>query len=108
MGERRHMGSRLTPVIGRRTLIKAGATLASLQVASPFLIRARGEVPVKIGMVYPITGSLSALANSEVEGAKWTVDDLNKTGGILGRPVELLVEDSANDTGTGVQKTRKL
>ena len=29
-------------------------------------------------------------------------------GGILGRPAELLVEDSANDVGTGVQKTRKL
>ena len=28
----------------------------------------------------------------------------DKSGGILGRPVELLVEDSANDTGTGVRK----
>ena len=33
---------------------------------------------------------------------------INKKGGILGRPVELLVEDSANNVGTGVQKTRKL
>jgi branched-chain amino acid transport system substrate-binding protein len=33
---------------------------------------------------------------------------MNKKGGILGRPVELLVEDSANDTGTGVQKAHKL
>ncbi len=94
--------------IGRRTLMGAGASLGALQVATPFIIKARGETPVKIGMVDPITGSLSALANSEVEGAKWTVDDLNKKGGILGRPVQLLVEDSANDTGTGVQKTRKL
>src|SRR6202166_2114518 len=94
--------------IGRRTLIGAGATLGVLQVASPFIIKARGESPVKIGMVNPITGSLSALANSEVEGDKWTVDEMNKKGVILGRPVQLLVEDSANDTGTGVQKTRKL
>ena len=34
--------------------------------------------------------------------------DVNKRNGILGRQVELLVEDSANDVGTGVQKTRKL
>ena len=33
---------------------------------------------------------------------------INKKGGILGRQVELLVEDSANDVGTGVQKTHKL
>ena len=92
----------------RRRLLRAGATIATLQVASPFIIKARGETPVKIGLVDPITGSLSALAVSEVEGAKWTVEEMNKKGGILGRPVELLVEDSANDTGTGVQKTRKL
>jgi len=94
--------------LGRRRLLQAGATIGTLQIASPFIIQARGETPVKIGMVNPITGSLSALAGSEVEGAKYAVDDINKKGGILGRPVELLVEDSANDTGTGVQKTRKL
>ncbi len=93
---------------GRRRLLAAGAAIGGLQLASPFLIKARGETPVRIGLVDPITGSLSALAVSEVEGAKWTVEQINKAGGILGRPVELLVEDSANDTGTGVQKTRKL
>jgi branched-chain amino acid transport system substrate-binding protein len=94
--------------IGRRRLLHAGATIGGLQLASPFIIKARGETPVRIGFIDPITGSLSALAVSEVEGAKWTVEQINKSGGILGRPVELLVEDSANDTGTGVQKAHKL
>ena len=94
--------------IRRRTLLQAGATVGGLQLASPFILSARGETPVKIGMVDPLTGVLSALAASEVEGAKYAVADLNKKGGILGRQVELLVEDSANDVGTGVQKTRKL
>jgi branched-chain amino acid transport system substrate-binding protein len=92
----------------RRKFLTAAATVGGLQVASPFIIQARGETPVKIGFIDPITGSLSALAVSEVEGAKWTVDQMNKKGGILGRPVQLLVEDSANDTGTGVQKAHKL
>jgi len=94
--------------VGRRRLLQAGATIGALQITSPFIIGARGETPVKIGLVDPITGSLSALAATEVEGAKFAVEGINKAGGILGRPVELLVEDSANDTGTGVQKTRKL
>ncbi len=89
-------------------LIKATTALGAIQLASPFVIRARGETPVKIGMVDPLTGILSALAQSEVEGAKYAVAEVNKKNGILGRPVELLVEDSANDVGTGVQKTRKL
>ena len=97
-----------TATTGRRPLLLAGAAIGGLQVASPFIIKARGETPVKIGFIDPITGSLSALAVSEVEGAKWTDEQMNKSGGILGRPVELLVEDSANDTGTGVQKAHKL
>jgi branched-chain amino acid transport system substrate-binding protein len=102
------MGSGFNISIGRRRLLQAGATIGALQVASPYIIKARGEQAIKMGMVNPLTGSLSALAVSEVEGAKYAVADLNKKGGILGRQVDLLVEDSANDVGTGVQKTRKL
>src|ERR1039458_7856410 len=95
-------------IVGRRTILKAGAAIAALQVTSPFIIRARGETPVRIGLVDPLTGVYAAIAQGEVEGAKLATDQLNKKGGILGRPVELLVEDSANDVGIGVQKTRKL
>ena len=48
-------------------------------------------------MVDPLTGVYAALAQGEVVGAKYAVEEINKKGGILGRPVELLVEDSAND-----------
>jgi branched-chain amino acid transport system substrate-binding protein len=94
--------------IARRTLLQAGAAAGVLQIASPFILTARGDTPVKIGMVNPLTGVLSALAQSEVDGAKYAEAEINKKGGILGRPVQLLIEDSANDVGTGVQKTRKL
>ena len=102
------MESRTVSGIGRRTLLLSGATLGTMQLASPFIIKARGEGTIKIGMVDPLTGSLSALAQTEVEGAKYAVEEINKKNGILGRQVELLVEDFANDVGTGVQKTRKL
>jgi branched-chain amino acid transport system substrate-binding protein len=59
-------------------------------------------------MVDPLTGIYAALAKNEVIGAKLAVEQINKKGGVLGRPVELLVEDSANDVGTAVQKARKL
>jgi branched-chain amino acid transport system substrate-binding protein len=95
--------------IGRRTLIKTGLALGASQViGAPFIVASLGEEPVKIGMVDPLTGVLSALAQSEVDGAKYAEAEINKKGGILGRQVQLLVEDSANDVGTGVQKTRKL
>src|SRR6202142_4393748 len=95
--------------IRRRTLLKAGAALGASQIiAAPFIVTALGEEPVKIGMVNALTGVLSALAQSEVDGARYAEAEINKKGGILGRQVQLLVEDSANDVGTGVQKTSKL
>src|SRR5260370_30601987 len=94
--------------LSRRVVLKGAAALSGLQLASPFIIRARGETPLRIGMVDPLTGVYAAVAQNEVSGARLAVEQINAKGGILGRPIELLVEDSANDVGTGVQKTRKL
>ncbi len=94
--------------LDRRTMLKGAAALGGVALASPAIISARGETPVKIGMVDPLTGAYAANAQNEVTGAKLAVSQLNAKGGILGRPIELLVEDSANDVGTGVQKARKL
>jgi branched-chain amino acid transport system substrate-binding protein len=94
--------------LDRRTILKSAGLAAASQVASPFLITARGETPIRIGMVDPLTGVYAAPAGNEVMGAKLAIDQMNAKGGILGRQVELLVEDSANDVGTGVQKARKL
>ena len=103
------MGHRQRPwSVDRRTILKTGAAVAAVQFTSPYIIKARGETPIKIGFVDPITGAYAAIAQGEVEGAKYATAEVNKKGGILGREVQLLIEDSANDVGTGVQKTRKL
>ncbi|MGU7774155.1 ABC transporter substrate-binding protein [Burkholderia sp. MR1-5-21] len=96
------------PNLSRRAMLKSVAAATALQLAPPFIIESRGEAPLRIGMVDPLTGVYAADAQNEVIGAKLAVQQINTRGGILGRPVELLVEDSANDVGTGVQKARKL
>src|ERR1700716_141363 len=103
------MSSRtFNPTFDRRSLIKGAAALGAFQLASPFIIQARGETPIRIGMVDPMTGVYAAVASNEVHGARLAVEQINAKGGVLGRPIELLVEESANDVCTGVQKTRKL
>jgi branched-chain amino acid transport system substrate-binding protein len=94
--------------LNRRTVLKTALAAGVAQVASPFVITARAADAIKIGMVDPLTGVYAAVANNEVIGAKFAVEQINAKGGVMGRPLELLVEDSANDVGTGVQKTRKL
>jgi branched-chain amino acid transport system substrate-binding protein len=92
----------------RRTVIKTAALAGVAQIASPFVITARAADAIKIGMVDPLTGVYAAPAGNEVMGAKLAVEQVNAKGGVMGRQIELLVEDSANDVGTGVQKARKL
>src|SRR6516165_12362347 len=79
-------GPRSWPV-DRRTILRTGAALAAVQFSSPFIVKARGETPVRIGMVDPLTGVYAAIAQGEVVGARFAVEDINKKGGILGRPV---------------------
>src|SRR5580704_2244152 len=78
----------------RRTVLKGAAAAVALQAAPPFIIKARGETPLRIGLVDPLTGVYAAVAQNEVTGAKLAVQQINAKGGILGRPIELLVEDS--------------
>jgi branched-chain amino acid transport system substrate-binding protein len=94
--------------LDRRTVLKGAAAATALQFAPPFILKSRAETPLRIGMVDPMTGVYAAVAQNEVTGAKLAVEQINAKGGILGRPIELLIEDSANDVGTGVQKARKL
>jgi len=94
--------------LNRRILIKAGAAAGLVQIAAPFVIAARGEEPIKIGVNNPLTGTYAAFGKSELVGCELAVEALNAKNGILGRKLELLSEDSTSgDAGTAVQKARK-
>jgi branched-chain amino acid transport system substrate-binding protein len=95
--------------IRRRALLGAGLGLGALQVFSPFVKTARAADAVAIGIDNPLTGTYAALGKNELVGCQMAVDEINAKGGILGRPVKLIVEDSTSaDAGTAVMKARKL
>jgi branched-chain amino acid transport system substrate-binding protein len=95
--------------LDRRALLKVGAAAGLSQIAAPFVIAARGEAPIKIGVANPLTGTYAAPGKNEIIGMQLAVDQLNGKNGILGRQIELLIEDSTSgDAGAAVQKTRKL
>jgi branched-chain amino acid transport system substrate-binding protein len=95
--------------LGRRSVIKATAAAGIAQLAAPFVLTARAADTVKIGLDNPLTGTFAALGKNELIGAQFALDQINAKGGILGREVELLVEDSTSgDTATAVQKALKL
>ena len=95
--------------ISRRTVLKAAGAVGAVQLSAPFILKARGEEMVKIGLDNPLTGTYAAVGKNELTGCQLAIDQINGKGGILGRQVQLLVEDSTSgDAGTAVQKARKL
>ena len=95
--------------IKRRTVLQAGLAIGAAQIARPFVVKSLADEPVKIGLDNPLTGTYAALGKNELFGAQLALSQINAKGGILGRPVQLLVEESTSgDAGTAVEKARKL
>jgi ABC-type branched-subunit amino acid transport system substrate-binding protein len=64
--------------------------------------------PARVGLITDQTGALSFMGIANVNLAKMVIDDINARGGLLGRPVELFVEDSATDDAVAEAAAAKL
>jgi branched-chain amino acid transport system substrate-binding protein len=52
---------------------------------------------IKVGVITDLTGALSFMGTANANVAEMVVHDINASGGLLGRPLQLIVEDSATD-----------
>jgi branched-chain amino acid transport system substrate-binding protein len=64
--------------------------------------------PIRIGALFSVTGPPSFLGEPERNTAQMVVDEINKGGGIKGRPLELVVYDTGGDATKAVQWVNKL
>src|SRR5262245_7477264 len=69
---------------------------------------AAAQEPVRIGVVQPLTGPVAYDGNIYVNTVKMLVEDMNAKGGVLGRPIELVVEDGACNPAQSVNAAEKL
>ncbi|MCQ4162573.1 ABC transporter substrate-binding protein [Roseomonas sp. GC11] len=79
------------PRITRRGALLGAATL----LAAPAISHAQPDV-IRIGHLTPRTGFLGPLGEFAVQAAQMATDEINTAGGILGRRLEVLYEDSVN------------
>lgn len=63
---------------------------------------------LKIGMVQPLTGAAAESGKYQVQGAKLAVEAVNKAGGVLGKQIELIVEDDQTTNPGAVLAFSKL
>ena len=66
------------------------------------------EGPIKLGIATDLTGPIAYGGNADANVAKMVVKEINGAGGLLGRPIELYIEDTASNESIAVGNVRKL
>ena len=80
----------------RRGLMQGGAAVTALgALGFPAISRGQADA-IRIGHLTPLTGFLGPLGEYAVMGVKLAVEEINTAGGVMGRKIELLTEDSVN------------
>src|ERR1700720_1003289 len=92
----------------RRTLLKASAAFAGASAFGfPSIVHGETE-KIKIGHLTPLTGFLGALGAYATLGMRMAEEEINQAGGIMGRQLEVMSEDSVNPATAATKAQRML
>lgn len=80
----------------RRLLKTAGALGVASGLGAPSILRAQSSDVMRVGHLTPRTGFLGPLGEYAVMAVDLAVEEINASGGMMGRKIELLKEDSVN------------
>jgi len=64
--------------------------------------------PIKVGMIAELTGPLSVMGLANANVARMVIDEINSQGGLLGRRLDLYLEDGATDDAVAAAKAAEL
>jgi branched-chain amino acid transport system substrate-binding protein len=90
----------------RAVLASVGATIASPYIWTSAQAQAAGTI--KIGMPLALTGPLGSVGQQQKRGAELYAKVQNAKGGILGRKIELLIEDTVGNPAACVRKAQEM
>src|SRR5262249_8881772 len=96
--------------VTRRRLVGwgAGAIGAVMLVPAPWRAAFGQAKPLRLATFQPPSGSAAAGGKTALVGTQMAVDRINKSGGISGRPIELIVADYESKPDVGRRKAEKL
>jgi len=86
----------------------AGALGATMLVPAPWRAAFGQTKPYKLGTLQPLSGTAAAGGKTALVGVQMAVERINKTGGVNGRPIELLIADYESKPDVGRRKAEKL
>ena len=96
--------------VTRRNLVGWGAGVlgATILVPAPWRAAFGQARPYKIGTIQPLSGAGAAGGKTALIGVAMAVDRINKSGGINGRPLELVIADDESKPDVARRKAQKL
>ncbi len=83
-------------------------TIAAALLALPLLASAQNTGPIRIGVVTPLTGTYAGIGAQVKFGLELALKEINASGGVMGRKLELIYEDEEANPAIAVQKAEKL
>jgi len=83
-------------------------TVAAAFAASLMAGTAGAQDTIKIGVTQPLTGAFAASGNYVAQGAKLAEEEINKQGGVLGKKIQLVIEDNKSNPTEAVATAEKL
>jgi branched-chain amino acid transport system substrate-binding protein len=86
----------------------AGALGAVMAVPAPWQAAFGQAKPFKIGTLQPLSGAGATGGKTALVGLQMAVDRINGSGGINGRPIEIIVQDDESKPDVGRRKTEKM
>src|SRR6185437_14701975 len=83
-------------------------TVGAAFAASLLVGAASAQDTIKIGVTQPLTGAFAASGNYVAQGAKLAEEEINKQGGVLGKKIQLVIEDNKSNPTEAVATAEKL
>ena len=88
--------------------VTAGALGATMLVPAPWREAFGQAKSLKLGTLQPLSGTAAAGGKTALVGVQMAVDRINKSGGVNGRPIELLIGDYESKPDVGRRRAEKL
>lgn len=89
----------------KRTILGSLVSLAMLGMAGTALAQ---QGPVKVGLIYPLSGGSGPAAQTNVKAIQSMAAMINDEGGVLGRKIEFVIRDDEGTPAVGVAKANEL
>jgi len=74
----------------------------------PAVITPASGEPIRVGILHSLTGTMASSESPVVDAALLAIEELNREGGVLGRPVEAVVADGRSDPAVFAREAKRL